>query len=96
MGRTARYLNFAMDAYGYAVEQAGEDLPSDMQAAIAPYSDWAQSSVAVLTWGLQDVLDGAGSMLFAPLYSMDPSAPILREEAAAGMYAVLSGLEILP
>ncbi len=96
MGRTARYLNFAMDAYGYAVEQAGEDLPLDMQAAIAPYSDWAQSSVAVLTWGLQDVLDGAGSMLFAPLYSMDPSAPILREEAAAGMYAVLSGLEILP
>ena len=96
MGRAARYLNFAIDAYGYAVEQAGEDLPLDMQMGLAPYSDWAQASVAVLTWGLGDVLDGAGNMLFAPLGALSPSAPILREEAAAGMYAVLSGLEILP
>ena len=30
MGRTARYLSFALDGYGQAVEDAGDDLPPDM------------------------------------------------------------------
>lgn len=52
--------------------------------------------MAVLAWGLEDALDGTGDLLFASLKELSPKAPILREEAAAGMYAVLSGLEILP
>lgn len=96
MGRTARYLHFLLDDYGEAVEEAGSGLPLDMQAALAPFSDWARSGVAVLAWGLEDALNGRGDMLYASLEDVDPSAPILREEAAAGMYMVLAGLDILP
>ena len=98
LGRTARYLNIALEAYGQEVEMAEAEgaLPLDMQIGLAAYADWARNSVAVLTWGLEDALGGYDDMLYAPLGSIDPSAPVLREEAAAGMYAVLAGLEILP
>ena len=96
MGRTARYLNFALDDYGEAVEKAGAQLPADMQLELSRYSDWARSGAAVLAWGLTDALDGSGDMLYTPLGNMTPSAPILREEAAAGMYMVLAGLDIIP
>ena len=96
MGRTARYLSFALDGYGRAVEDAGDDLPPDMAADLAPYSDWARSGAAVLAWGLEDAMGGSGDLLYASLARIDPAAPILREEAAAGMYALLAGLDILP
>ena len=96
MGRVGRYLNFALDSYGQAVEAAGDELPPDMALYLAAYSDWAKSSVAVLAWGLEDGLGVPGDMLYAPMESLTPSAAILRGEAAAGMYALLSGLEILP
>ena len=96
LGRTARYLNFALDAYGELVDDPGTNLPLDMEIGLAPYAQWAKSSVAVLTWGLEDTLDGYGDMLYTSLKNITPSAPILREEAAAGIYALLSGLEILP
>jgi len=96
MGRLARYLNFALDSYGDAVEEREADLPVWMELALAPYSDWARASAAVLAWGLEDALDGSGDLLYAGLDQLDPSAPVLREEAAAGMYAVLAGLDILP
>ena len=96
LGRTARYLNFALDAYGEFVDDPDTDLPPDMQSGLAPYARWAKSGVAVLTWGREDALNGRGDLLYASLDSITPSAPILREEAAAGIYALLSGLEILP
>ncbi len=96
MGRMARYLNFVLDDYGEAVENAGDKLPADMQMELSPYSDWARSGTAVLAWGLEDALGGSGDMLYASLGRITPSEPILREEAAAGMYAVLAGLSIIP
>jgi len=96
LGRAARYLNFALDAYGEAVDDPAVDLPLDMQVALAPYHSWARSGVAVLAWGLEDALDGYGNMLYTSLNHIAPSAPVLREEAAAGIYRMLSGLEILP
>lgn len=96
MGRTARYLNFALDGYGQAVEDPRAQLPLDMQTGLAPFSDWARSGVAVLAWGLEDTTRGDGDLLYTVLGNITPSAPILREEAAAGMYALLSGLDILP
>ncbi|MDE6259545.1 MAG: S-layer homology domain-containing protein [Oscillospiraceae bacterium] len=96
LGRTARYLNFALDAYGELVDNPRTDLPLDMEIGLAPYAKWAKSGVAVLAWGLEDALDGYGDMLYTSLEDITPSAPILREEAAAGIYALLSGLEILP
>ena len=52
--------------------------------------------MAVLAWGIEDAMDGTGDMLYTQLGNIDPEAAVLREEAAAGMYAVLAGLEILP
>ena len=96
LGRTARYLNFALDAYGEILDDPDTDLPLGMQIDLAPYAQWAKSGVAVLAWGLEDALSGRGDMLYTSLKNITPSAPVLREEAAAGIYALLSGLEILP
>lgn len=96
MGRTARYLNFALDDYGEAVENAGLQLPVDMQLELSRYSDWARSGAAVLAWGLTDAIGVSGDMLYTSLGNITPSAPILREEAAAGMYMVLAGLNLIP
>lgn len=96
LGRAARNLNLMLDAYGQSVEDAGDNLPFGMQLELIPYADWAKSSVAVLAWGLEDALGGSGDMLFTALGRVEPSAPILREESAAGMYKVLTGLGILP
>ena len=96
LGRTARYLNVALDAYGGAVDALEGDLPLGAAMMLAPYADWAKSSVAVLVWGVENGMDGRGDLLFAPLDQLTPSAPILREQAAAGLYAVLRGLSILP
>ena len=97
MGRMARYLNFAVDSFGMVFEEEDVSLPMSKWLALEPYSDWARTGVAVLAWGREYALgERAGDMLFAPLEEMTPSAPILREEAAAGMYEVLWGLGILP
>ncbi len=96
MGRMARYLNFALDEYGAAVDGAGDTLPPEMRLALEPFAEWARSGAAVLAWGLEDALSDRGDMLYTALGSIQPGDPILREEAAAGMYMVLTGLEILP
>ena len=95
LGRTARFFNVKLDAYAQWVEQEGR-LTLGQSSALSGYSAWARNSMAGLAWGLEDALDGTGDLLFASLKELSPKAPILREEAAAGMYAVLSGLEILP
>lgn len=96
LGRTARYLNVALDAYGDAVDALEGDLPLGAAMMLAPYADWAKTSVAVLVWGVENGLGGRGDLLFAPLDQLNPSEPILREQAAAGLYEVLYGLSILP
>ena len=96
MGRTARYINVVLDAYGKAVKDSLEKLPPDMALGLSDFAEWARSDIAVLIWGLEDALDVRGDMLYTSLKYIDPTAPTLREEAAAGMYAVLRGLSILP
>lgn len=96
MGRVARFANVTMEAYGQWVEENPGQLDLSQRMALNPYSDWARTSVAVLAWGVEDGLKGDGDMLFAPMDELDPKQAILRGEAAAGMYAVLSGLGILP
>ena len=93
MGRTARYLNFAVDSYGTRLA-SGEVAPEDAKV-LEPFSAWARNSAAVLAWGVQNSMNSEADMLYTPLSSISPKAPVLREEAAAGMYAVLTGLDIL-
>ena len=95
MGRVARFANVQIDSYGQWVEDRSGQLDMSQRMALNPYSDWARSSVAVLAWGVEDALRERGDMLFTSLDKLSPKQAILREEAAAGMYAVLSGLGIL-
>ena len=97
LGRAARYLNFAIDDFGEAFELELVSLPVSRWLELEPYAGWARPNVAALAWGREYALgEERGDMLFAPLKDISPSAPVLREEAAAGMYAVLAGLGIIP
>lgn len=93
MGRTARFLNVQLDAYGSWLEDG--NLTDEQSAALAACEPWARNGAAVLNWGMEEGFRRPGTLLFAPLEELSPKAPILREEAAAGMYAVLHGLGIL-
>ena len=96
MGRVARFMNLRLDSYGELLEESQSWLNWSQRMALAPYAGWSRSNVAVLAYGLDIALREDGDLLYAPLGELSPKEPILREEAAAGMYAVLSGLNILP
>ncbi len=100
MGRTARFLNLRIDDYGLWVEDKADNLTLTQRGALMGYSDWARTSMAVLAWGVDESFEGDAwsklGLLYAPLEELSPKAPILRDEAAAGMFAVLAGLDILP
>ena len=96
MGRVARFINLQLDAYGDLLDGSNDWLNWSQQAALVSFADWSKSNVAVLAYGLNIALKEDGDLLYAPLGELSPKTPILREEAAAGMYAVLSGLNILP
>lgn len=95
MGRVARFINAGIDSYGDWLESSDAWLDAGQQNALDPFAEWARDGVCVLAWGLTDALDEDGDMLYTPLSEIDPKAAILREEAGAGMYAVLHGLGIL-
>lgn len=96
MGRVARFMNFQLDSYGDLLEESDSWFTRSQKMALASYSRWSKSNVAVLAYGRDIALREEGDLLYAPLGELSPKAPVLREEAAAGMYAVLSGLNILP
>lgn len=95
MGRMACYLNLMIKQYGELAETGQAKLVIAQERDIAKFSKWAWGSVATLAWGLEEALDENGDLLYAPLSEIDPKTPILRDEAAAGMYTVLHGLGYL-
>ena len=96
LGGAARFMNLQLDNYGEWLEKDDGRLTRAQQAELAPYAGWAKCNTAVLAYGLDIAVKGDGDLLYAPLDELSPKEPILRDEAAAGMYAVLSGLKILP
>ena len=81
MGRLARFLNFHADDYALA-------LTEDDLAAYGGLAAWARTEASVLT-GYD------GNMLYASLDSIDPHAPVTREQAAATLCNMLKTLDIL-
>ncbi len=90
MGRLASFLNFY--ANNYEADLSEEQLSDETYAAFAP---WARASAATLTGLLVTAEDEPLSMLHKPLEQIDPTAPVLREEAAAVLYNVLTNLQII-
>lgn len=95
MGRMACYLNLGIKRYGALAQSEYAQIIISQEPDMAAFSDWAWSSLAVLAWGKEEALEEDGDLLYAPLSQIKPNAAVLREEAAAGMYAVLRGLGYL-
>lgn len=94
LGRMARFLNCNLDWYAQLLKNGEVDL-ADAEA-LAPLASWARESAAVLAWAPQETLGKVNSpMLHVPLEELSPNAPILREEAAACLYRVLTITGIL-
>ena len=83
MGRLARFLNFHVD--DFALGLSDEDLAAEQYASLA---SWARPSASVLTGCM-------GNMLYTELGSIDPSAAVTREQAAATLCNVLKTLHVL-
>lgn len=82
LARTARYLSFRVEFTLWDVSQ--EQLLSAQQAG---FRSWAQESVALLSaMNVLNTADGA----------LEPNAAVLREEAAAELFSVLVGADVLP
>jgi C-terminal peptidase prc len=83
MGRLTRFLNFHVDDFALALSD--EDLAAEQYA---PLASWARPSASVLTGCM-------GNMLYTELGSIDPSAAVTREQAAATLCNVLKTLHVL-
>lgn len=91
LGRLARFLN--TNCYEL-VKDPGAEALSD--PAVARFPDWAQVSAWLLGRAYVETDTGAvHSMLHAPLEEIDPNAMVLRGEAGASLYGVLTTLGLL-
>lgn len=91
MGRLARWLNCYVELYGNSLE--AELLAAD--PLTAPYAPWAREGVAVLTRAAQEVFGMDVLMLHASPADLQPGEGVLREQAAATLYQILTVLGIL-
>lgn len=82
LGRAVRYLNVNYDFAAEGLTQEHLDA-----AAALGFHTWAQESAALL-----DMVEA----LHTSSGELNPTAPILREEAAASLHAVLVGAGVLP
>ena len=95
LARIARMLNFHVDDYARLLS-SDKELSLSLTASLSAFAPWARESVAVLNWAPQAVLNKHNStMLHCDLEELSPTAPILREEAAACIYQMLSVTGIL-
>lgn len=91
MGRLAEFLNL----------NAGNYLDEHPLAALEPlecyrgFSSWAVRGIDLLANFCPHEAGGETGMLFTALEQLEPKAPILREQAAATMYNLLTALGIL-
>ena len=92
LGRVAQMLNFRLDDYARSLDEA--DL--DQDPALAGFASWAREYVSLLAWAPQEALGQPdASILHCPLEELSATAPILRGEAAACLYQLLSITGIL-
>ena len=89
MARLAGFLNFRLAQF----LPLTEDMETD--PALSAWAAWAVPSAKLLTSPMAEGIGLADSMLYAPLADIPPTAPILREEAAATLCYVLQGAGVL-
>ena len=81
LGRVARYLSINLD---YAAEGLTEEQLAD--AETLGFRSWAREGAALLS---------QAEALFVPMEELEPRRAVLREEAAACLYAVLTATGIM-
>ena len=90
MGRLAAFLNCNLSDYLDHLDR--DSLAGD--AELASFQSWSRSHVRMLSSCMTDGRNTV-SMLFDDVSELSPGAPILRGEAAATMYRILTTLGIL-
>lgn len=91
LGRLAAFLNFYGYEYTNDLLEGSLAISNDLQH-LAP---WARRSAAVLTGMMLTADNEPLSLLHRPLDEIDPTAPILREDAAASLHRLLTQLKII-
>ncbi len=91
MARFAALLNFRFCEYGRIVDEQGLD------ADLTPdsYADWARVGAAALCSYVRDAHGSYETMLADRLENLPARESVTREQAAATLYRVLSGLGML-
>lgn len=85
MGKLAEFLNAGCRE---DLSAAGEEELSDPELARLP--EWSRG----YAWLLEKA-NKNGSMYYVPLAEVDPEAAVMREEAGAALYSLLTGLGVL-
>ena len=92
MSRLAAYLN--LDVYEYIKDQDAQALAED--EVLSGFAEWARSGADVLGRMMRrSADDSVASMLPADLEDIDPTATVLREDAAVTLCNMLQMLGIL-
>ena len=95
LARVAQMLNFHIADYAQQLSGLAGTQLSQIPALVS-FSSWAREGVALLAWSGENVLGQPdATMLHCQLDELSPTSPILREEAAACIYQVLSVTGIL-
>ena len=90
LGRLAEFLSTNCHEALKAVTE--EDLTDP---ALDGWADWAKEYAWLLGLAYQDQEGRTHSMLYTDLDQVDPQATVLREEAGASLYGVLTTLGVL-
>ena len=91
MGRFAAMLNFRFREYDRILGEQG------LTASLVPdaYASWARADAGALSSYVRDAHGTSSTMLVDELTRIPPREAVTREQAAATLYNVLSGLGIL-
>lgn len=89
MARLVQRLSLSMDLAARSAPEAGS-------AGLERWSDWARSSVWLLTESQVSLLGSGINLLWDQPENIDPRAVTLREEAAALTCTLLQWVELLP
>jgi len=90
MGRLASFLNLSL--YD-VVSGFGEEELSDER--VASFPDWAREEARLMLYVQEFREDGSAAILYDALENIDLDAPVLREQAGATLYNLLTNIGVI-
>lgn len=90
VGKLAAFLNLHLynAASGFSEEQLADE-------RLAGFSPWAKEGARLMLYAQEVREDGAGAILYDHPERIDPDAPVLREQAGATFYKLLTNIGVI-